>query len=812
LETGNKDVVEAKIKKINEQMAILTDLKSRYLAQLNSSNSFQTPIPNENSFDLDQKIFLFKEYFRGRQDVYAKLWINNKTGKRGYSPVCKHEWNRSLCRKPVIKCSECPNQGFMPVDEAAIKKHLTGVEVMGIYPMFKNEHCCFLAIDFDKEHWLEDVQAIMQTCREEDIPAAAERSRSGKGGHIWVFFDEEVPAVLARQLGSSLITKTMARRYQIDMKSYDRLFPSQDTLPKGGFGNLIALPFQKEAMLKGNSLFIDENGHPYPDQWGFLASIKKLSYKQVQIITEQANKTGQVIAARKSPTEESDEPWMRLPSGKRRFKVDITELPQSIESILANRIYIRTGQGPSVLYNQLKHLAAFQNPEFYKKQRMRFSTHATPRVICCAEIVDDYLSLPRGCLEDMKALLNEYGVKLNIEDKRFVGKDADFVFNGTLNQEQEEALEGVLESDFGVFVAPPGTGKTVLALAAIAKRKTNVLILVHRKPLMDQWRLQVSFLFDIDKKEVGQIGGGKNKSNGIIDIAMVQSMDLNDGVDDRIADYGFVIIDECHHVGAVSFEKVLAQVKAKYVLGLTATPYRRDGHQPIIHMQCGPICHRISHKEMPAHITSSNVIVRPTDFNHPWDDNSRISDLWARLIEDSDRNAMIVADILSVVDEGRFPLVLTERRQHLEILAEMLQGKIDLLALLYGGMKRKSQQEIFEKIRGSAENSRRAILATGSYIGEGFDEPRLDTLFLTMPGSFKGKIVQYAGRLHRFHHAKQDVRIYDYVDNRLSVLERMYNRRIKTYKMLGYEIQESNETVDNKDLFDMGVNESISGN
>ncbi|MEK6563495.1 MAG: DEAD/DEAH box helicase family protein [Candidatus Omnitrophota bacterium] len=784
--------VEAKIKQIDEQIAMLTKLKSQYAEKLKGLNDMEAIVtkPIDSSQSSNDHTLLLKEYFRGREDVYAKMWVNNRTGKRGYSPVCKNEWVRTFCRKPAVKCSECPNQQFLPFDEVAIRQHLDGRQVIGVYPMLKNESCYFLAIDFDKENWLEDIRAIMATCREEGIPAVVERSRSGSGGHIWIFFSEEVPAILARKLGSSLITKTMVKRYQIDMKSYDRIFPNQDTIPKGGYGNLIAIPFQKEAMRRGNSVFIDDNGQPYLDQWAHLSSINKLSYRDIEALIDEASKNGQIIAVRQSPVEEDDEPWMRLPSGKLRFKVDISELPEALDAVLANRIYIKTETGPSVLFNQLKHLAAFQNPEFYRKQRMRFSTHDTPRVICCAEIVDGYLSLPRGCLDDVKALLSEYGVRLNIIDKRFTGREANFIFNGKLTDEQDKALKEVLDSDFGVFVAPPGVGKTVLALAAVAKRKTNTLILVHRKPLMDQWRLQASSLFNINKKEIGQIGGGKNKPNGIIDIAMVQSMDLSDGVDDRIMDYGFVIVDECHHVGAVSFEKVLAQVKAKYVLGLTATPYRRDGHQPIIHMQCGPICHQIKRKDISAHIASSQVILRSTKFEYPWSDESRISDVWGELLKDSRRNDMIVNDILSIVDEGRFPLILTERRDHLEILEERLRDKVDFLAVLYGGMGRKNQREIFERIKENADGARRAILATGSYIGEGFDEPRLDTLFLTMPSSFKGKIVQYTGRLHRYHHDKHDIRIYDYIDSRLPILERMFKRRSKTYKLLGYEIKD----------------------
>ena len=419
---------------------------------------------------------------------------------------------------------------------------------------------------------------------------------------------------------------------------------------------------------------------------------------------------------------------------------------------------------------------------------MRFSTHSTPRVICCSEIIDGYLSLPRGCLHDVEMLLKEYSVKLHLSDKRVEGQAVKFKFHGQLTVEQQEAHKGILSDDYGVFVAPPGTGKTVLAIAAIAERKTNTLVLVHRKPLMEQWRLQISALLGIDKKDVGRIGGGKNKSTGIIDIAMVQSMDTQDGVDDRIADYGFVIVDECHHVSAFSFEKVLAQAKAKYVLGLTATPYRRDGHQSIIHFQCGPVCHRIKQKGSSEQMNNACVLARATAFSYDWKDDSKIHDLWQVMITDEQRNQLIVDDAIAALAEGRFPLILTERRNHLEKLAELLRDKTDSLILLYGGLKQKKRQEVMEELRASHAEDRKLIIATGSYIGEGFDEPRLDTLFLTMPSSFKGRIVQYAGRLHRQYADKQSIRIYDYVDNNVSVLAGMFRKRMKTYKMLGYSI------------------------
>ena len=559
--------------------------------------------------------------------MYARLWTSNRTGKKGYSPVCANEWGHRICGKPGVKCSECRNQKFMPLDTNAIVEHLSGNQVIGIYPMLQNDNCFFLAMDFDREHWLDDISVLKKICNDEGIPAIIERSRSGTGGHLWIFFNEEIPAVLARKLGSYLITIAMNKRYQIDMKSYDRLFPNQDTLPKGGFGNLIALPFQKKSIDNGNSVFIDEKGIPYSDQWDFLSSIRRMPYQEIQGIVDKGMKTGQIIVVRRGSVDESDEPWMRLSSEKRQLKIEIKDLPDSIESVLANRIYIKTENIPPILLNQLKHLAAFQNPEFYKKQKMRFSTHATPRIICCSEIIDEYLSLPRGCLHDMETLLKELGIKLLIQDKRNAGSKMDFSFQGSLNIEQYKALKSILSDDFGVFVAPPGTGKTVLAIAAIAERKTNTLILVHRKPLMEQWRLQIASLLNIEKKCIGHIGSGKNKPTNIIDVAMFQSMDAQEGVNDLIANYGFVIVDECHHVSAFSFEKVLNQAKAKYVLGLTATPYRRDGHQPIIHFQCGHVCCQIKQKDLSEYGANAFVITRETTFSYEWNESSKVQEL-----------------------------------------------------------------------------------------------------------------------------------------------------------------------------------------
>lgn len=770
-------------------MSALAELKRRYLAELAAPSAATAQGVVRSAED---KTSLFKSYFQGREDVYAKRW-ENRAGRSGYSPVCKHEWDRLLCRKPVMKCAYCENRQLLPLDAAAVAGHLEGKLVAGIYPLLPNDNCRFLAMDFDGESWLEDVSAIRRSCVTEKIPAAVERSRSGRGGHVWIFFSEEVPASLARRLGTGIISKTMMAHCGLAIESYDRLFPNQDMMPQGGFGNLIALPLQKEAVLAGNSVFIDEAGVPYPDQWGYLDSLKKLSRGETEALAAELEKTGGRIPARWAPLDEEDEPWTRPPSGKRRFNVNVSELPPSIEVVLSNRVFIKTEKLPSALVNQLKHLAAFHNPDFYKKQKMRFSTHDTPRIICCSGLDGGWLSMPRGCLEDIRTVLSDYGIKLNFDDKRFSGRQEEHAFLGTLNPLQQAAYEDILLADFGVLSAPPGSGKTVVAIAAIAARKVNTLVLVHRRPLMEQWRLQLSALLGIDKKEIGLIGGGKNKSTGRIDIAMVQSLDKGTGVDDRVADYGFVMVDECHHVAAVSFENVMSYVKAKYVLGLTATPYRRDGHQPIIHMQCGPVIHRIKDKDSLACAPDSKVIVRNTAFAAEWNEDSKIYELWPKLTMDGRRNSQILKDVEEAINAGRFPLILTERREHLAAFETLLKGKTDFLAVLYGGLRQKRRREIFEELKHFPDNSRKAILATGSYIGEGFDDPRLDTLFLTMPASFKGKIVQYAGRLHRRHADKTNVLIYDYVDQAVPVLANMHRKRLKTYKLLGYSVVSGNE-------------------
>jgi len=437
---------------------------------------------------------------------------------------------------------------------------------MGSYPLLEDETCWFLAVDFDKRSWKEDTAAFAETCRSIGVPTAIERSRSGNGAHAWFFFTAPVSANNARRMGCYLITETTSRRDELSMESYDRLFPNQDTMPRGGFGNLIALPLQYEPRQEGNSVFIDERFEPFADQWEFLASLQRIEPGTAEAIATDATRTGQVIGVRFAEAiddEEAVAPWKRLPSGRTPTKAIIGPLPSEVKAVLAQRLFIEKTGLPAALLNQLKRLAAFQNPEFYKKQRMRLSTAMTPRVINCAEDLAHYIALPRGCVFETKQLLEEHGVALTNDDQRHGGAPLELKFNGELTTIQKEASRAILEHDTGVFVGPPGIGKTVLGTYLIAQRACSTLILVHRRPLLEQWVVQLAMFLNIDEKQIGRIGGGQRKPNGHLDVAMIQSLVRKGKVDDLVAGYGHVIVDECHHLPAASFERVLSEVKAR---------------------------------------------------------------------------------------------------------------------------------------------------------------------------------------------------------------------------------------------------------
>jgi len=752
------------------------------------------------------KIKLFRSLFRGREDVYPRRFESIRTGKSGYQPSCKNEWARGVCVKPKVKCSDCSYREYIPVTDDIIEWHLRGNNpqeygnkdfTIGIYPMLLDEKCWFLAADFDKSTWQKDIQAYAKTCAEMNVPISIERSRSGHGGHVWMFFDEPISCMKARAIASYILTETMEHRPELGLDSYDRFIPNQDTLPQGGLGNLIALPLQKKPREDGNSVFLDENFKPYPDQWQYLSNIIKIGRDQVEILFKNACEKGKIIGLRIPITEENDKPWGTPPSGKKKCQI-VGPFPKSIEVVLANQIFIPKDDLSPSLRNALMRLAAFQNPEFYQKQAMRMPTYNTPRVICCAEDFSKHIALPRGCLDDVAGLLEELHIQLIIQDKQFSSEKIDVKFNGRLYPEQEKAAEALLKHNDGILAATTAFGKTVIAGYIIAKRQVNTLVLVHRRQLQEQWRIRLGQFLDIDSKQIGQIGAGKHKPRGKIDIAIIQSLSKKGKVNDIVANYGHLVIDECHHISAPSFEAIARQFKGKYITGLSATVTRKDGHHPIIYMNCGPVRYRVCAKsQAEKRAFNHRLIIRNTFFELPPDlqvkEKVAISDLYAALVHHVPRNTMIVKDVMEAIYNGRFPALLTERREHLEYFREMLEDRIDNLIVFKGGMGKKQLAATQEKLNNFSEGKSSLILATGRYLGEGFDQPRLDTLFLALPISWKGTIAQYAGRLHRDHHSKSEVIIYDYADTNVPMLAKMFGRRLQGYKAIGYNVSSNTE-------------------
>jgi len=748
----------------------------------------------------DEKIALFRSLFRGRDDVYPRRFESRKTGKSGYAPACANEWVRGICEKPRIKCAECPHRRFLSVTDDVIRWHLSGRDdagqtfVVGVYPMLLDETCFFLAVDFDKSGWLDDSTAFVETCGRMGLSAALERSRSGRGGHAWLFFEEAVPAALARKLGSHILTETMERRPDIGLDSYDRFFPNQDTLPHGGFGNLIALPLQKKRRGDGNSVFLDDQGVPYHDQWAFLSTIRRIRRGHLEEVVRQAERQGRVVGV-DMPLAEDDEPlpWTAPPSRRRKEPPIVGEFPRSLELVLGNEIYIAKDGLPPGLRNRLLRVAAFQNPEFYKTQAMRLPTYDKPRIIGCAEEHPHHIGVPRGCLDDVRQVLADLNIRPVIHDERYGGQPLEVTFQGQLRPEQKLAADAMLKHEIGVLSATTAFGKTVIAAWLIAQRRINTLVLVHRRQLLDQWVERLAAFLELPAKSIGRIGGGRNKPTGLLDVAVIQSLVRNGVVDDRVGDYGQLIVDECHHLSAHSFEQVVRRAKARFVAGLSATVTRKDGHHPIVFMQCGPVRHRVDARaQAAARPFEHTVHVRPTAFypasGTSADKRIEFQALYQLLVDDEPRNRAISDEIVQAVRHGRSPLVLTERNEHLDRFESVLSSNIRHVVVLRGGMGKKQRQAEAERLAAIPAEEGRVILATGKYIGEGFDDPRLDTLFLTLPVSWRGTIAQYVGRLHRLYDGKREVRVYDYADLNVPMLARMFDRRCRGYEAVGYTI------------------------
>ena len=683
-------------------------------------------------------------------------------------------------------------------------RHLEGkdeycCDVVGLYAIMQDNNCAFLCADFDDKNckygYKEDVLAYVGVCREWLIPYAIERSRSGNGAHVWIFFEAPLPASKARRLGNAILTEAMTRNGQMSFNSYDRFFPNQDYLPEGGFGNLVALPLQGQARRKQNSVFVDNDFLVYKDQWAFLYNLKKI---QESTIDQLLRLHYQEELGKLSMSSEN-KPW-------------VTPLPQNItqedfqakvEIIKADKLYIPLKAVSAKVLNHLKRIAAFKNPEFYSKQALRLSTYAIPRIISCFDITNEYLAMPRGCEDATLSFLNDNAVTYTITDKTNHGNKISVSFQGEEREEQLEAINALLPYTNGILHATTAFGKTVTAAAIIARKKVNTLILVHSKALLKQWHDRLIEFLNIDYPQheeknkrgrrkvfspIGCFDSSGNTLHGIIDIALIQSCLDEDGVKPFVQDYGMVIVDECHHVSSITFEQVLMSIKVHTIYGLTATPIRKDGHQPIIFMQCGPIRFSTDVKSQIAKQSFDRFLIpRFTSYNSILEDRLSIATLYKYLSEDEIRNNLIVEDICKAVNTGRTPIILTNRTVHVSVLAEKLKATIKNVISLTGAGTTREKREAMQRLQTIPDSEQLVIVATGKYVGEGFDYPRLDTLFLALPISWKGLLTQYAGRLHREYEGKKDVRIYDYIDIHEPICDSMYKKRLKGYAAIGYK-------------------------
>lgn len=765
-----------------------------------------------------EKIELFMSLFRGRTDLYAKRWYSDKSGKSGYQPVCLNEWNKWHCDKRKTKCADCKNRKFAPLTQTAVYKHLegksaNGTDTIGIYPLTQDDCCYFLAMDFDGAGWQADIAAVREVCEKHSIPFLAERSRSGRGGHVWFFFAEKTKAATARKFGAPILNGAMRLRHSIALSAYDRLFPNQDIMPKGGFGNLIALPLQGRARSENNSVFVDENFIAYPDQWRVLSCVRKISKDALHNYLSE-------LAQYAEPIDISQVENKRAPT-KNEDKLTERDFPPLVTIAVSNMLRIeKAGISERALF-ALKRLGVYANPDYYKAQKMRLPLYNKPRFICAYEETDTDISLPRGRLDRLRTLLKEAGVNFVFVDERNPGEPLDVSFLGTLREEQNRAFSALMSREIGVLSATTAFGKTVVGARIIAEKKRSTLVLVHTSALLNQWKEALtkflSFGYDLPeppktrgrRKEpsyIGQLGATKNTLNGKLDIAIMQSLCGKDGVKSIVKNYGLVIVDECHHVPASTFERVMQAVNAKYVYGLTATPVRADGRQESIFMQCGEILYSVNAKEQAQkQLFEHFTVPRFTDFRMPLmaDGGLRtLNQILSELSIAKNRNRMIIDDVVKAVDGGRTPIVLTERTEHARLITDELERCGIKVFLLIGKESAKLKREKLTTLAATNKTEKFVVVAIGKYVGEGFDFARLDTLFLAMPISWKGKLAQYAGRLHRDYAGKSEVIIYDYVDLNVAMLENMYYRRLTGYKEIGYEIRPDAKSAKRGILYD----------
>ena len=763
----------------------------------------------------------FYSYFRGRKDVYVK-----RNAKKGYFTQCNNFWKTGVCPKKnleKVKCQECPAKDYTKLTISVVLEHLKGTkedcsDVIGLYPLFPDGTCWFLVFDFDNhdeetaptKDWEQEVDALRKICQALGIDALVERSRSGRGAHVWIFFSEAIQATKVRRFGEALLAKGAESVSLRSFRYYDRMMPMQDSLPEGKFGNLIALPLQGQALRKGNSAFVDEFWRPYKDQWSKLLHTRKLSEAEVDAYVKSwcpEDNAMQMFQSDKVDEQEDSNLLLFGISPKpstRYFKAD--DVTGTVKILLADGIYVDKRNLKPRLQNTIRRLAAYSNPQFFQNLALGFSTHETPRIVYDGYDEGNYIVLPRGCFEELKRHLADAEIPYDIVDIRQMGRQIDVSFNGELYPEQKVAAERLLAYDIGMLAAATAFGKTVIGANLIACRKVNTLVLVHTVEIMNNWVRDLERFLTINEElptyttpkgrvkqrdsVIGTFSSQKKAATGIIDIVMIGSLGKEDDINPMVRDYGMIIVDECHHAAAATFENVLRASAAKYVYGMSATVKRGDKQERKLLMQLGPIRHRYTAKERAMKQGIGHYVyprfTRMVDLS-PSDDK-HISELYRLIVDSELRNMQIVADVVDCVKKGRTPVVMTKYREHAETLYGLLQGVADHVFLLQGGKSLKARAELREKMAAVARDESMIMVATGQYIGEGFNYPRLDTMLMAMPISFEGNVEQYAGRLNRDYEGKKDVIIFDYIDQHVPVLERMYHRRLRTYMKIGFEV------------------------
>ncbi len=761
-----------------------------------------------------EKIALFRSLFRGRESAYATGYMK-KDGKIGYGPVCANLWKPGVCRKGRMNkaCDGCPGRKLVPLDDKALIRHFRGKDarfrdVAGLYPMTEKSGCFLLVADFDDEGWQEAVSAYRTSCMSMGLSCSVERSRSGAGAHVWIFFEEELPAAKARQLGILILDDARRSCSHIGFASYDRLFPTQDTLSKDGLGNLIALPLQGAAVVQGNSVFVDESFCPYPDQWAYLSCVKQASAEDVEQLLQKQTESSRL------PSSGSISCGLPLSGGSLSGK--------EIEVHLKGMVEISRACLPQPVVADLERMAALANPEFFIKQRMHERIWNTPRFLWFGAEDDKTVSLPRGCLAEAIGYLKLQGAKPVLVDERQKGRALHVCFRGELRPGQNEAFAALKEHEDGMLVAPTAFGKTVIASRLIAERGVSTLVLVPASPLLEQWKASLDAFLEIrdtpdvlltptgrkrkhQPDTVGLIGGGRLLPSGLVDIALVQSLTEKGEVKgDRqirslVRNYGMIVVDEAQHVPASSLIEVLKQSNATYLLGLTATPKRQDRLDKAITFFMGPVRYTASVKEqmagqgMARRLVPRFTGVQPPERTAPADWQGILKYLGAH----EGRNALIVDDVCKAAEAGRCPLVLTRLVDHAERLSDALEKRLGphsvRVFMLVGADDAKTRKRKLLELARLPQDAQFCIVATDKYLGEGFDEPRLDALFLAAPISWSGLVTQDVGRIHRTHEGKHEVEVHDYVDEAIPLCCRQWKSRLKTYAKLGYTLAEAHD-------------------